>query len=250
MMKKAALIIFSHLIICSALLARQDTGKCSGRFGIEVGVGYNTATWKYTNLGPPGMAHYDDTQHKIKFWVQPSARIFYSITLHNFSDSLRKKLKMPVFIGYYTFGGAEKGNGFSTDDVPPSIVSPEKVITFFRSIETGINPCFEKNKIQIGLLLSAQYIFSARSRAYYDPWNNGALIQDGVKMEERDISNDYKNFAMNTGIKFKYKIIKGFSIAGEAWFGITNLYAHANYGDEGKLKVTENNYRILLGYEF
>ena len=248
-MKSNKIVLFILFIIINNLLFGQEEKKCSGRFGIEEGVGYNTSTFIFTNLGPPNM-HFDYTEYLRKFWIQPSARIYYSISLYNFADSLHEKIKMPVFIGYYTFGGAQKGNGVSTMDVPPSIVSPEKIITLFRSIEIGINPCYEKKGIQVGFLLKAQYIFSVRNKTYYDPLNNGSMVQDGVMMTERDISSDYKKIAMNTGIKLKCKIIKEMFISGEMWFGITNLYSPSSYGDEGKLKVFENNYRLLLGYEF
>lgn len=248
-MKRMILLFICFICLNNVSLFGQNEKFFFNNFGIELGAGYNTLTSKYTNIGQT-VLKFDYVVQTNAFWIQPSARLFYSITLHNFSDSLHKKLKMPVFIGYYTFGGAEKGNGFRTMDVPSSIVSPDKIIIFFRSIELGINPCFEKNKIQIGALLKGQYIFAVRNRTYHDPLDNGIMIQDGVMIQERDISNDYKKIAMNSGIKLKYKIIKGFSIAGEAWFGITNLYAHTNYGNEGKLRVTENNYRLLLGYEW
>jgi len=215
----------------------QEVKKSNNGFGIEAGAGYNTTSWKYTNVGEYSSLNFIDYMQA--FWVQPTARISYSINLYNLPDSLYKKIKMPIFIGYYTFGGAIN-NPISILEDPIS-----KNIILFRSIELGINPCFEKKIFQLGFLFKGQYILSVRNRTYHDPfWNNG------VTLEESNISSDYKKFAMNTGIKIKCKIVKGLSIACEAWVGITNLYAHKSYGSNGKLNVKENNYRLLLGYEF
>lgn len=236
--------IFIILIALSSIVSytfAQGEKKHQNKFGIEEGVGYNTLTFKYTNIGQPGFKS-NYAEHASNFCVQLNARIFYSISIHTFSNSLHKKLMMPVFIGYYTFGGVQNVSGAGTMDVPPSIISPNKITTLFRSIETGINPCFEINNIQIGLLLKAQYILSVKEKFHYDNYYKHTI-------EEMDASSNYKKIAMNTGIKLKYKI-KKFSIAAETYFGITNLYDHSTYGDDGKLRVTENNYRLLLGYEF
>jgi hypothetical protein len=230
--------IITGLLISPFLLFAQENKKWYNGVGIEEGIGYNTATLehKYTI---PMLGTYDDFEHKTAFWVQPSVRIFYSIALHSFSEN--KKIKMPIFISYYSFGGKTKNNGsWGT----PDMYQPTTIIDLFRSVEVGINPCIEKNKFQFGLLLKGQYIFSATERMYM------VNIVNPPYWKETDVSNDYKKFAMNTGIKFKWKIIKGFSIAGEAWFGITNLQSYFNNTNENKLRVTENNYRLLLGYEF
>lgn len=223
------LFIITGLLNLSFSLFGQEEKKWYNGFGIEGGAGYHTMEQYY------GYGDFSNASG-----VQPTQKIFYSITLHDFSEN--RKIKMPVFIGYYPFGGKGTYTGLYLFD--PYHLRPTKTITFFRSVEAGINPCIEKNKFQFGLLLKGQYIFSAKVRMY---------MVDGLNppfWKETDISKDYKTFAMNTGIKLKYKIIKGFSIAGEAWFGITNLYANSTYGSNGKLKIFENNYRLLLGYEF
>lgn len=208
-------LLFSF-INTSFLLGQEDKKKIR-EFGIEEGVGYNTASGSMIG-------------NRRAFWIQPTARIYYSFALHSFSES--KKIKMPIFIGYYTFGGAIR-NPVSIPEDPIS-----RAIILFRSIEGGINPCFDFNKIQIGLQLKGQYIFSVKDRTYGDPiWRNGHSV------EETDVSKGYKTFAMNAGLKLKYKI-KKLSIGAEAWYGLTNLYVRYNNG-----KLIENNYRILLGYE-
>ncbi len=214
-------------MILSYLLSGQEEIKWHKGFGIEEGIGYNTC---YGFGYAPGS--------KNTFLIQPTGRIFYSITLRSFSDEI--KFKLPVFIGYYTFGSKTK-NDISPDNFDD--YQPTKTINLFHSIEAGINPCIERNNFQLGWLLKGQYIFSVRGRMY---------MVDGLNppfWREEDISSNYKSFAMNTGIKLKYKLIEGVSIACEMWFGITNLYVPHPYGSNGNPKATENNYRIVIGFE-
>ena len=219
-MKKFHLVCFFMFFsfLNTSFLFGQDNEKKNKGFGIEEGAGYNIISGNMMG-------------HRNTFWIQPTARLYYSFALHNFSES--KKIKMPVFIGYYTFGGATK----NISVIPEDPIS--KAIIIFHSVEIGINPCLDLDKIQIGFLLKGQYILSVKDRTYGDPiWRNGHSV------EEADVSNAYKKMAMNTGVKIKYKI-KKMSIGAEAWFGITNLNRY--YTND---RLTENNFRILLGYEF
>jgi len=216
MKKIIMLFLYLILLIYSCSLFAQDEKKSCNRFGIEEGAGYNTASSSI--IGKRNL-----------FWIQPTARIFYSFKLHDISEN--KKIKMPVFIGYYTFGGLRNVN-FT---IPEDSLSNENLL--FRSIEYGVNPCVEINNLQMGLLFKAQYVFSAIDKLYYSGYKETIIIND--------VSKSYKNYAANAGLKIRLKI-KKFSIGTEAWFGIINLYYNTSLGG----KLTENNYRFLLGYEF
>lgn len=92
-MKTHGIIYFfllSSFLNTPFLFGQEDKKKIKG-FGIEEGAGYNTASGSMMG-------------YRRAFWIQPTARMYYSFALHSFSES--KKIKMPIFIGYYTFGGA------------------------------------------------------------------------------------------------------------------------------------------------
>lgn len=198
---------------------KKQTGEKSCGIGIEEGVGYNTC---FSSLVGPRTA----------FWIQPCARVYYSLQLRELSSG--KKIKLPIFLGYYTFGGARTNLIYFPED-PQS-----KEILLFRSIEAGVNPCLDFKKLQVGLLFKGEYIFSVLDGTYGDPiWRNGHSME-----EDNVTKNGYKNYGMNVGAKLKYKI-KKFSVGAEAWWGVTNLYDHMD-----GTKLTENNYRLMLGYEF
>ncbi|HLG39165.1 MAG TPA: hypothetical protein VI461_05825 [Chitinophagaceae bacterium] len=215
-MRKAGVILYLALFSCVSQSFAQEEKKSSIGFGIEEGAGYNTM--HSTLVGDRDL-----------FWIQPTVRIFYSFKLKDISETTR--LKMPVFIGYYTFGGVY--NVITL--IPEDSLKRENLI--FRSMEIGINPCLEIKNFQVGVLFKAQFIFSAIEKLYYEGFRK--------TMVENDVSKSYKNYSGNGGLKLRYKI-KKFSLGTEAWFGLINLYSNTSVG----AKLTENNYRLLLGYEF
>ncbi len=251
-MKVKQFILFFTLLffVNGVLLFAQEGKKLYKGFGIEVGVGANVINSKTTFIqSPPGsysishqgtlipIPYMAPDVERTKLFVQPTARIYYSFRLYRFLETV--KLKMPVFIGYYSFGSKTVNTIFLDD---PTLSQPTTIIDLFRTLEFGINPCIDFKKLQIGLLLKEQYIFSATERIDMVGGGHPSYWTEVYK------SKDYKNFAMSTGMKLKYSV-KGFSIAAEMWFGLTNLTAHQNIGF-ANVVITENNCRFLFGYEF
>ncbi len=215
-------------------------------FGFDIGVGYNTyiesgylnlpeGSYSISRLGDTVMIpSFSYTSTSDAFSFSPLIRVHYLIPIKKTKNN-KKKYEIPVFLGYYSFGGAQS-------DYPSFQDSPKIRKTLsFHSAEFGINPSVLLDNCYIGALIKAQYIFSVKDKVTskdYEPFIH-------------DVSEDYKNFAMNIGLNIKYRICK-FSVGVETWFGLTNLYTETNYGPfkNWVRSIHENNYRLIIGYEF
>lgn len=62
----------------------------------------------------------------------------------------------------------------------------------------------------------------------------------------RDFSTTFKKFSGNAGVIGRYTH-RRYSIALEAWFGMTQLFREQTYF---LVNVYETNYRLMLGYKF
>ena len=154
----------------------------------------------------------DSTKSLNQLWMQPCIRVHYDMVLIRFGSN--KSLKLKPFIGYYTFGGKLK-EGTTR-------------IFSFSAIELGTGLSFDvSNKFHITPLLKAQYITKVSERT--------KTVQDVTKY--------FNSFSANVGLQLRFKY-KRFTVGGEAWVGLTNCFK--TNGNTAK----ENNYRILIGYEF
>jgi hypothetical protein len=214
-MKKYLLVSVFLLSFISNPLWAQDKKQSAKGFGIEAGVGYNSMNWVIT-----ARAGGDSAVTLNHFWLQPCLRLHYDIFLKQIG--LKSSLKLKPFVGYYTFGGKLKpdDNGYTK-------------IMAFGSIEAGLGLAIDiKDYLQISPMVKAQYIFSAMRRSI-----------EFNSRPSQDLKADFNTLSANAGLQIRYKY-RHFTLGAEAWLGLTNYYK-----PEGK-SAKENNYRLLLGYEF
>jgi len=229
-MRKIVEVFLVILIFCFFInnIYGQESRKFYNGFGFEIGAGYNTLKTK-VNYQPNQINLNDTVFVRNALWIQPSIKIYYSI---RFGE--KKYFRLYPFAGYYCFGGKSKTEPDGYKD-----------IYSFKSLEIGIIPSFIiKNKFEVSPSIKAQYNYSVIGKFY------GSLGQaDSIprKWKEEDFTNTYNNIAINAGIRAKYKICKNFSVGVETWFGLTNLMNMTGLND--KVTVTENNYRLFIGYE-
>jgi hypothetical protein len=229
-MKKVKL--FAILFFCFSFSFAQEMKKEKNilkDLSIEFGVGYGTLTHKYDDKTTLD----NDTIYRRKeFWTQPTLRISYKILTCSINSY---HFDFSPFVGYYIFGGKSETapNGY-------------KDILYFESIEFGLKTNISQNShFEISPSIKAQYIFKTEQKYY------GYLNQpDNVPREWMTQNNDdiFKSFAMSFGLNTKYKY-KKLTFGIEGWYGISNLSTIGN-DSIGILKIRENNYRILVGYEF
>ncbi|MGZ6554614.1 MAG: hypothetical protein ACXVDV_18640 [Bacteroidia bacterium] len=203
----------------------QDKPRKNYGIGIEIGVGYNNLIYKYDDKTALNI---DTKSNRNAFSIQPSVRVYYVIP--------GKNVGVSAFLGYYNFGGNSQkmSNGY-------------KDSYLFRSSEFGIIPHFKvKDILRIGIGFKGQYIFNVEHK-YYGYANDPNTIPR--KWMTANESASFAKLSLNAGLNIKY-IYKHFSVSLEGWLGISNL--NAIYIDQniGVLKVRENNYRFLIGYEF
>ncbi|MCB9232330.1 MAG: hypothetical protein H6581_11745 [Bacteroidia bacterium] len=145
----------------------------------------------------------------------------------NLSISLRP------FLGYYVFGGKSRiePNGYQD-------------IFLFKSVEAGLIPSLEVNqRFRFSFMLKGQYIIETTARYY------GTIGQpDSIPRTwaSRDFTPIYSRIAMNTGLRFDYKM-GHFFMGMESWVGFTNL--NALRSEEFRLGVFEKNLRLCVGFE-
>jgi hypothetical protein len=214
-MNKHLLVGMLVVILVSFGANAQETKRSATGFGIEAGVGYNTM-----NLIVIRTNGSDSLVSLNHFWMQPMLRLHYDIMLKQMG--LKNNLFLKVFIGYYTFGGKLK----------PDESGNTKVLSF-GSIEGGAGLCFDINHFfQITPMVKGQYIFSGTER-----------FIGSKPTTPRDVKDITKSFSSNLGLQFRVKL-KHITIGAEGWLGLTNFRK-----SEGK-SAKENNYRLLIGYEF
>ncbi len=228
-MRHPITLVCSAIAVIFILGAKPLSGQSSWHKGIsiEAGAGYNTAAWKSVD-------HFFDTTITFKrnaFSLQPAFRLSYTIPVGK-EDSAR--LKLTPFVGYYVFGGKSSPDTSGYEDV-----------FLCNSIEAGIIPEYRVWRgLHVGVGFKGQYIFSTKMKHY------GYFGQaDSIPREwgTQDISDLYYSYAFNTGVQVKYRL-KHLTFAAEGWFGITNLFSFKSPTID--VRVTENNYRILIGYAF
>ncbi len=215
-MKKQLLLALFFVFILSFQIKAQETHRKVEGIGIEVGVGYNFMKLhlELTDL--------DSTATLNNLWMQPSTRIHYDMMLKQIGK--KNSLKLKTFLGYYTFGGKTladaKGN---------------RLILAFGSIEAGAGLTFDfLNRFQLTPLIKAQYIISGKQRH---------LLKDQSGVPTEDIRTDVQNLSANAGLQFRFKY-RHFTLGAEAWIGLNDFYKKDGYS------AKENNYRVLIGYEF
>lgn len=214
MKKQFNLFIIIATISISSLTA-QTAKKAPTGLGIDAGVGYNMMNLEgTTNSGADTVVRYK------LFWVQPCLRIHYDINVKNFGTS--NSLKVKTFVGYYTFGGKVKKSDIGEYD-----------IVAFSSIEAGAGITLDFIKmVQVTPMFKAQYVFSANER----------YIRE-TSTPAKDVMNITNPFSYNAGLQLRFKY-KHFTIGIEGWYGLSDIHK-----DAGKI-AKENNFRLLVGYEF
>ena len=154
----------------------------------------------------------DSTKSLNQLWMQPCIRVHYDMVLMRFGSN--KSLKLKPFVGYYTYGGKLKESSTR--------------IFSFSAIELGTGLSLDvNNRFQITPLLKGHYITKVSERT----------------KTPQDVTKYFKSFGANVGLQLRFKY-KRFTVGGEAWMGLTNCMKTS--GNSGK----ENNYRLLIGYEF
>ncbi len=214
-MKKRFTLYIAIATFCFSTLNAQNTRKVPTGLGIDAGVGYNMMNLEgKTNSGTDTIVRYN------LFWVQPCLRIHYDINVKNFGQS--NSLKVKTFISYYTFGGKVKKSDIGEYD-----------IVAFSSIEAGAGITLDFIKMfQVSPLFKAQYVFSANER----------YIRETSK-PAKDVMSITNLFSYNAGLQFRFKY-KHFTVGIEGWYGLSDIHKDAD-------KIAkENNFRLLVGYEF
>jgi len=214
-MKKQVLLALFFVCIYSFQIKAQETHRKAEGFGIEVGVGCNTMNIKLRSL-----SRTDSSVSLTHLWMQPCLRLHYDVVLTKIGNTGRLNLK--PFIGYYTFGGKVKPDASGYTE-----------ILSFSSIEAGAGITYDiKNLFQITPLIKGQYIIAASER----------FIRD-VSVPSADLKNTTQTFSANAGLQIRFKYHR-FTAGAEAWLGLTDF--NKSKGSTYK----ENNYRVLIGYEF
>jgi hypothetical protein len=217
------LFIIILLLTCTAY--GQDKSSENKGIGIEIGVGYNNLFYNYKDNT---FLNKDISSTRNAFGIQPTARGYYNF--------LRLKWGVRAFLGYYNFGGNSEtmSNGYKDKYV-------------FKSGELGIIPYIKIKKfLRIGPTFKGQYIFDAL-HTYYGSANDP--VGTSREWVTQNANSSFKKWALNAGVNAQY-VYKHIIISLESWFGISNLNAIVSDKSIGVLKIRENNFRILVGYEF
>jgi hypothetical protein len=214
-MKKHFYISLFFLTFISYPLLAQEKKKAPAGLGIEAGVGFNTMnmTVKAANGNDSAIA----LNH---LWLQPCLRLHYDVKLKQMGE--KNTLFLKTFIGYYTFGGKLKPD-----------VNGNSVVVSLGSIEAGVGLTFDINHFfQVTPMIKGQYIFSASKR----------FIQTASRTPV-DMKNNFTGFSSNAGLQARFKY-KHFTLGLEGWLGLSDFHRSM------VLSAKENNYRLLIGYEF
>ena len=216
-MKKYKVLMLLWLCWASLPLFAQEPKNKGAGFGIEAGFGYNYMKYTLTSV-----AGGDSTAILDAIWVQPCFRLHYDVWLKQLGE--KNSLFLKPFLSYYTFGGMQ-----------PADANGSKISLSFSSIEAGVGLAFDFiKKFQLTPLVKAQYIISAKERH---------ILANQRGVPTKDIKAGFKEFSTNAGLQFRFRY-RHFTIGLEGWLGLTNFNKA-----EGKT-AKENNYRLLLGYEF
>ncbi len=215
MNKKTPYFIVVLLFFVYSLPA-QEVRKTPTGLGIDAGIGYNMFV-----LHGKTMAGNDSTVFLNRFWMQPCLRLHYDIKIKDFGSG-KTILKVKTFLGYYTFGGKAKVSDIGEYD-----------IVSLSSVEAGAGLSFDFiEMVQISPLIKGQYVFTASER----------YIRETAK-PATDIKDQTNLFSYNFGLQLRFKY-RYFTVAAEGWYGLADIHKDKNK------TAKENNFRILLGYEF
>jgi hypothetical protein len=192
---------------------------------VQIGITHNTLMLKVSNNKG---AQY--LESKSKLFLQPCYRYTLHISLLKKADE--PKISLSPFIGLHAFGGkgASDTNNYK-----------DKII--FYACEAGFQTSFHfKNRVSFGLGMKSNF-FTSVSHKYYGYVNQpDSMIRSWILMDD---SKQYKVYSFNAGGNIKYYFNR-FTITAEACIGLSNL--NNEKGLPVTKKVTENNYRLLLGY--
>jgi len=213
-MKNITIFLFSLIFLFSFSSFSQEEKKTPTGLGLEAGMGYNMMTLSGTDSTGNFVSNFN------RFWMQPCLRVHYDIKLKEFGK--KNSLKVKVFLGYYTFGGKIKLND-----------KGEFNILSFASIEGGAGLSIDiNNMFQISPLFKAQYVMTATERYIRETSHPSTDV--------KDITN---RFCYNAGMQLRFKY-RHFTVGLEGWYGLADIH---NKSDK---IAKENNFRLLIGFEF
>jgi hypothetical protein len=184
---------------------------------LEIGVGDNQLRWKFAG----------GTANRLAFSLKPTARLLYSL-------SLSDKIHLFPFIGYDEFGG-------KSEETPDGY----KDELWFRALEFGVMGVYQTKRIELGGGFKTNHHLKVVGRYY------GSLVQppdEERSWREVTWTDDFPKTSYSVGIRAG-GIYHSFRLAGEAWFGLTDIVGDSIFGDLGATGH-ENHYRLMFGYQF
>jgi hypothetical protein len=221
-MKKFLKIIFPFVICLLFSTAHSQVIKTFPQgIGSEIGLGYNQLR-HHVHSNPPLNESY--TFYREVLYLTPTVRMSYELYPQAW-------LPVRAFIGYDVSGGKseKQPNGY------------EDKYTF-RQIELGITVSYNYQNFEVGAGIKYNIHLKVLNE-HYGSIND--LPGAERTWQEEDVSDLFSKNSTDLGLRISYKISK-FLIAGEAWFGISNL-EDSDFDDY--VDVVKNRFLFLAGYQ-
>jgi hypothetical protein len=206
------ILIIALFFAMSCLVYSQSV--LSG-FGIEIGGGHNQLFCHVPGLSDQ-IIEIDGNRTDLSF--TPTIRI-------NYKWDMTPTILGITFFGYDQFGGKGKRvNGYEDQ-------------LWFNALECGGIGMYSISSFAFGVGLKVNYHLKVTDRwigSIYRP------LSANDSWNELDVTSLFSRLSFDAGARASYNY-QHFSISLESWFGILSSV----YSSSG---ITENNYRILLGY--
>lgn len=216
---KSLIIVF--VLINSFFYAQNSLIK---NIGVELGILYPTISHKTHVTDFPQL----DTVYKYKsLTIRSTARVYYNLR--------KSRWGLNLFLGYASFGGNSKtlSNGYK-----------QQII--INAGELGLIPHIRiKEFLRIGIAVKGNYFF----RVWGNEYGMRHQTTSDRKWITTDLTDNYTYFGSNAGINITF-VHKHIIASTECWFGINNISNSKFSINFGTHRAHENNYRILIGYEF
>ena len=205
-----SILIFTLILIMSQAIYSQSF--LSG-FGIEIGGGYNQLLWQV----PLSLSSSNDTRfNRTHFDLTPEVRIKYAI-------QVRTNIYCSPFLGYNRFGGqSNKGTDGYQDEI------------WFDAFDLGFIASYQVSRLSFGVG------YKANRHNNITGWYHSPSNPD----DNFNWTSEFRTWSHNVGIRISYELWY-FSIAGESWFGISELQGS---GYLAPTTIRQNHFRLFLGY--
>jgi hypothetical protein len=191
--------------------------------GFEIGAGHNQLFWKAEDFDGKTLR-----ANRTALSVLPSARIHYTV-------SVTQKAGLYTFVGYNEFGGR------STEGLHRSFIEPDVLYKDrfrFQNLEAGVSALYRIAGINAGLGAKVNHHLRKTQRYHF---KNHPMGRDGWQTSGFDL---FKDWSADGGIRIEYALLNGITLAGEGWFGLTELSDMEGF----TTYVRQNHYRFLIGY--